>query len=86
MEGLSILLKIVQSQGNLTGVKVSRLIKILHLLFVDDVLIMTDDSIHEWREIKKILQVFCRASGLQINWSKSSSSSICDKQYIVVAM
>jgi hypothetical protein len=45
MEGLSLLLKLGQSQGNLTGVKVSRLIKILHLLFVDDVLILTNDSI-----------------------------------------
>jgi hypothetical protein len=26
----------------------------------------------EWREIKNILLVFCRASGLQINWSKST--------------
>jgi hypothetical protein len=33
MEGLSILLKRSQLQGNLTGVKVSRLLKILHLLF-----------------------------------------------------
>jgi len=72
MEGLSILLKLGQSQGNLIGVKVLRLIKILHLLFIDDVLIMTNDSILEWREIKNILQVFSNAYGLHINWSKST--------------
>jgi len=41
MEGLSLLLKKGQAEGELTDMKVSRLVKILHLLFVDDVLIMT---------------------------------------------
>jgi hypothetical protein len=40
MESLIILLKKDQELGNLTGVKVSRVVKILHLIFVDDVLIM----------------------------------------------
>lgn len=72
MEGPSLLLKLGQSQGLLTGVKVSRLKKILHLLFVDDVLILKNNYLHEWHEIKNILLVFCRATSLQINWSKSS--------------
>jgi hypothetical protein len=41
MEGFSLLLKKIQVEGKLTGVKVSRLVKILHLFFVNDVLIMT---------------------------------------------
>jgi hypothetical protein len=44
MEGLSMLLKLGQAEGKITGIKVTRTIKILHLLFVDDVLIMTNDS------------------------------------------
>lgn len=72
MEGLNLLLKLGQSQGLLTRVKVSRLKKILHLLFVDDVLILKNNSLHEWSEIKNILFVFCRATSLQRNWSKSS--------------
>jgi hypothetical protein len=71
MEGLSLLLKKGKDEGKLSGVKVSRLVKILHLFFVDDVLIMTNASIEEWSEIKHILSSFCRASGLCINWSKS---------------
>jgi hypothetical protein len=39
MEGLSLLLKNSQSEGKISGVKVSRVVWILHLLFVDDVLI-----------------------------------------------
>jgi hypothetical protein len=72
MESLSILLKKRQEMGELTGVKVSRVVKILHLIFVDDVLIMTKASIEEWKLVKLILEQFCSASGLQINFDKST--------------
>jgi hypothetical protein len=71
MEGLSLLLKKGKGEGKLSSVKVSRLVKILHLFFVDDVLLMSKASPVEWLEIKNILSIFCRASGLMINWSKS---------------
>jgi hypothetical protein len=58
MEILSILLKKGQEEGNLTRVKVSRVIKILHLIFVDDVLILTKESIEEWMMIKNSLEQF----------------------------
>jgi hypothetical protein len=72
MESLSILLKHGQEVGNLTGVKVSRVVKILHLIFVDDVLIMTKASVEEWLLVKDILDHFCSASGSKINHSKST--------------
>jgi len=72
MEGLSLALKISQEEGLLMGIKVSRLINILHLLFVDDILIMTKTSIAEWKEIKKVFGRFCSASGLKINDKKNS--------------
>lgn len=40
MEGLSLLLKESQRNGLMTGIKVSRTIKILHILSVDDVIIV----------------------------------------------
>jgi hypothetical protein len=64
MEGLSFLLKKSQVDGIITGVKVTRLVKILHIFFVDDVLLMTKENLQEWREIEIILKTFCRASGL----------------------
>jgi hypothetical protein len=70
MEGLNLSLKKAQADGALTGIKVSRLIKVLHLLFVDDILIMSKASIAEWEKIQNILLVFCRASGLVINVQK----------------
>jgi hypothetical protein len=72
MEGLSLMLKKGQADGVLTGIKVSRIIKVLHLLFVDDVIIMSKATISEWIEISNILSVFCRASGLRINVQKST--------------
>ena len=58
MEGLSLLLKKGQEEGKLSRVKVSRLVKILHLFFVDDVLIMKNASVEEWLEIKIYIIIF----------------------------
>jgi hypothetical protein len=64
LEGLSILLKMRQREGLLTGIKVSRLIKVLHLFFVDDIIIATKVNLKEWQVIKSILNLLCCASGL----------------------
>jgi hypothetical protein len=71
-EGLSLALKKSQGEGLLSGIKVSRVMKILHLLFVHDILIMTKDSIEEWKKISRVMDLFCRASGLQINAQKTT--------------
>jgi len=72
MEGLSLLLKVSQRNGLLTGIKVSRTIKILHILFVDDGIIMSNSTLSEWWEIDKIVKMFCLASGLKVNVQKST--------------
>jgi hypothetical protein len=64
MEGLSLLLKESQREGKLIGIKVSRTINILHILFVDDVIIMTNATMQEWWEIDKVIKSFCLASRL----------------------
>jgi hypothetical protein len=71
MEGLSLALKKAKDEGYISGIKVSRMIRILHLLFVDDILIMTRATLSEWEVIQDILQNFCCASGLIINVQKS---------------
>jgi len=72
MEGLSLLLNGKKLEGRLTGVKVSRTIKILHVLFVDDVVILLKASTEEWIEIDLLLKTFCLASGLMINITKTT--------------
>ena len=72
MESISLLLKKGQVEGNLTGIKVFRVIRVLHLIFVDDVLIMSKASLDEWKVIKTLLDLFCCASGLKVTPQKST--------------
>jgi hypothetical protein len=71
MEGLSLALNKEKDEGLITGIKVSRMINILHLLFVDDILIMSRATLSDWMVIQDILQNFCKASGMIINVQKS---------------
>jgi hypothetical protein len=72
MEGLSLLLKEILQEGKLSGIKVSRLIKILHLFFGDDVLILTNASLQEWVEIESLIEMFCNSYGLKVNEKNST--------------
>jgi hypothetical protein len=58
MEGLSLLLKESQREGKLTGINVSRTIKILHILFVDDVIIMTNATSAGMVGDRQIIKIF----------------------------
>jgi hypothetical protein len=75
MEGLSLLLKKSRAEGIISGIKVSRLTNILHLFFVDDVLILSRACLLEWKEIKSIIDLFCNAAGLTVNLKKSTIHS-----------
>jgi len=72
MEGLSLLLKKGQAEGKLSRVKVSRIVKILHLFYVDNVLIMRKASIQELKEINDLLKIFYSALGMKVNLTKST--------------
>jgi ribonuclease HI len=72
MEGLSLLLSKSFTDHHISGIKVSNCIKIVHLMFVDDVLLLTKADLAEWLVIQDVLQLFCSVSGLSINYSKSS--------------
>jgi hypothetical protein len=72
MEGLRLAIKKIQEEVLVMGIKVTRLIQILHLLFVDYILIMTKALVTEWLEIQKLLTIFCSATRLLINAHKTS--------------
>lgn len=44
---------------------------VYHLLFVDDVLLFGLDNIYEWKIMHSLLDVFCNATGMNINIEKS---------------
>jgi len=64
MEGLSLLLKKRKVENKLSGIKVSKMLNILHLFFMDDVLILMKVDLQEWSEIENLIVFFCKASGL----------------------
>jgi hypothetical protein len=72
MEGLSLLLSKIFTNNLISGLKVSNRFKIVHLMFLDDVLILSKVDPVEWSIIQEVLQLFCSVSGLSINSSKSS--------------
>ena len=45
---------------------------ITHLLFVDDILLFVNGSIEDCRALKLLMDLFLKATGLQINFQKST--------------
>jgi hypothetical protein len=72
MEGLSLMLNQAQEDDQISRVKTSRLLKIILLLFMDDVLIMTKALVSYREVIDYVPSLFCRVSGLVINPHKYS--------------
>eukprot|EP00253_Pinus_taeda_P008065 PITA_08065 len=70
-EGLSRLISKAKRAGLVTGLEVAVNLFITHLLFVDDILLFTSGNINEIKELKDILEIFLKATGLQINPRKS---------------
>ena len=60
-----------QQRGVITGVKITSSLFLTHLLFVDDVLLFGEAIVDEWQQYKQLLDLFCSATGMQINEEKS---------------
>ncbi|KAL0409022.1 UNVERIFIED_CONTAM: putative mitochondrial protein [Sesamum radiatum] len=74
-ESFSSLLQTAELDGSIQGVSVCRQAPpISHLLFADDTLIFSRASLADSRAIQTVLDTYRRASGQEINLSKSSVS------------
>jgi hypothetical protein len=71
VEGLSRLLLEQVDAKNIGGILVARGIRITHLLFVDDVVLFGIGSKSEWETYKKVLDLFCKATGMAFSIQKS---------------
>lgn len=76
MEGLSRLMASAKREGDLSSLKITDDCFLTHLLFVDDVLILLDDSIQDSRTFSKILLLFSSATGMLANHTKSTILSL----------
>jgi hypothetical protein len=72
MEGLSLLLSKRIEEHLLKGLRLTNCFRLVHLMFVDDVLIFLSADQGDWLALKETLQLFCKASGLALNFSKST--------------
>jgi hypothetical protein len=72
MEGLSIMMTNSRNDHSISGIKRTKLLSVVHLMFVDDVLILSKVDPREWILIVDLLTLYCSASGLCINTQKST--------------
>ena len=71
-EGLSRAIRVAKAEGHFTGIQIAPNLNITHLLFVDDVLIFCSGTRGESRLLQEILELFSKATGMEINNDKSS--------------
>lgn len=71
-EDLSRAIKEAKSQGKFKGVQLAQNLFLTHLLFVDDVLIFCSGSRGDLRAIQDIMDLFSKATRMEINAEKST--------------
>lgn len=69
-EGLSRLIDKGRREEKVKGIEVAINLFITHLLLVDDILIFSNVSPNELKELKSIFYLFLKATGMQINSRK----------------
>jgi len=74
-EGLSRAIIKAKNEGRFQGILVAPNLNISHLLFVDDVLIFCSGSRGDTRVLNEILDLFSKATGMEINAGKSTLST-----------
>lgn len=73
IEGLSALISKAVQMGHFSGVKIARSAPtVSHIFFADDIYLFTKASVDMATSVGNLLQTFQRASGQQVNFSKSS--------------
>eukprot|EP00253_Pinus_taeda_P017324 PITA_17324 len=70
-EGLSRLIHKARRTNKIKGIEVAINLYITRLLFVDDILLFSNGSHEELKEYKKIIDLFMKATGMQLNYGKS---------------
>ena len=75
VEGLSRALRDAKNHGSLKGIHISQALQITHLLFVDDILIFCIGSMRDTNTLQDILELFSKATRMEINERKSTLTS-----------
>jgi len=87
MEGLGRLIASAKRSGGFSGLKIMEHFYLTRLLFVDDILILLNGSVRDTTSLNEILNLFYRATGMEINRGKSTISlSECTLQESQLAL
>ena len=70
IEGLKIFMLRNKNLGLIKRVEVTVKSRLIHLVFVDHVLMFGATSLTEWRHVKDLLHVYCEATGMNISDNK----------------
>lgn len=65
------MIRLAKREGTVKGMEVEVNMFISHLLFVDDILLFSNGNLNEIKELKNILDLLMKATGMQINYRKS---------------
>ena len=71
VEGLGRALLSAKASGDFHGISFGNDITLSHVLFVDDIVMVSDGSEQSLSILYEIMQTFCKASGMLINEDKS---------------
>ena len=70
VEGLSRALLFVKDRGPYRGITFGNDISLSHVLFVDDIVMVTDGTKQSLSTLYEVLMIFCKASRMKINEEK----------------
>ena len=66
IEGFSRLIINAKENKLFSGIKVTITQFLTHLLYVDDILIIGDGTLADWKHLKGIIDIFCGTSGMKL--------------------
>ena len=72
VEGLSLLIHNEKRMGRIKGIRLSSILSITHILFVDDVVLFGHGSCAEWLQFRHIVDLFCAATCMASSCDKSA--------------
>ncbi len=75
-DGINLMIHDAKRQGTFKGIEVADNFCVTHLLFVDDIIMFNNGSLEDCRTLKRILDLFLKATGLYINKRKSTLTCI----------
>ena len=70
-DALSIIINHAKREGSFKGIRINGSVELLHILFVDDVVMLGEGTWGDLKEVEKILDLYKKSTGMHINMENS---------------